>query len=88
MTYTLEIPVGNKRNGKKQFWAAKIAGTDPKWGFKREFLEPSDSSMSTKSYDLEDGVYNFVAYHGQEFIVVKNGEATEIKKEDILSHIQ
>lgn len=87
MTYTLEIPVGNTRNGKKQFWAAKIADTDPKWGFKREFLEPADSTLSSKSYELEDGVYNFVAYHGQEFIVVKNGEATEIQKDEVANYI-
>ncbi|MGM0122751.1 hypothetical protein IGI37_000117 [Enterococcus sp. AZ194] len=80
--FTLEIASGS-RNHKS--WVSKIEGTDPKWGFKRKFIDPTEPGI----YDLEDGVYNFkdapISY--QQYLVVKNGQATEIEKEEVLANL-
>lgn len=82
MTYTLAISTGSK---KSKSWVAQITGEDEKWGLKREFIN-QDSSV----YELENGVYNY--RNGETgkvaFIVVKNGEATEIAKEEALKALE
>lgn len=82
MTYTLSISTGSK---KSKSWVAKIVGEDAKWGLKREFINQDNST-----YELEDGVYNY--RNGENgkiaFIVVENGEAKEIEKDEALSEIE
>lgn len=82
MTYTLEM-AGGSRNHKS--WVAKVTGKDAKWGFKREFIEAADYG----EWNLEDGVYNIkdASKNDQQFIVVKNGQMTEIEKEEVLANI-
>jgi len=78
MTYTLTISTGSK---KYPSWVARITGPDKKWGFKREFI-----NQDTSTYELSDGIYNYRNGETDKvaFIVVKDGEATEIKRDEVL----
>lgn len=81
-TFTLEL------SGNKKFkpWAAKITGEDEKFGLKREFLNADEQDGNNKEYWLFDGVYEYTEGR-RTFIVVKDGEATQIEKEDVINYI-
>lgn len=82
MTYKLEISEGSRKHPS---WVAKVTGEDAKYGFKREFI----TTETPGDWELEDGVYNFKngARKDQQFIVVKDGQMTEINKSDVLSYV-
>ncbi|WP_430609666.1 hypothetical protein [Enterococcus sp. DIV0876] len=80
--YTLEISGGSRKH---KSWVAKVNGTDAKWGFARTFVEAADYGV----YKLEDGVYNIkdAAKNDQQFLLVANGKAIEIEKEEVLANL-
>lgn len=82
MTYKLEISEGSRKHPS---WVAKVTGKDAKWGFKREFI----NTDTPGDLELEDGVYNIKngSRQDQQFLVIKNGEAKEINKEEVLSYV-
>lgn len=81
-TFTLEL-TGNK---KFKPWAAKIVGKDEKFGFERKFLNADEKDGNNLEFWLFDGVYEYTGSR-RTFIVVKNGEAIQIEKEDVLNYI-
>lgn len=83
---------------KSNSWVARITGLDPKYGFKREFLQPTrdySQANSTGSrgiyayYALPPGIYE--VNHRETwkrvrryFCKVENLEIVEISKEDVI----
>jgi hypothetical protein len=88
------IKVNHQPSGGKE-WVAEIVGRDPKYKFKREFLQPvsRDWSSSGKtgftSFELEPGkVYEVnEPWKGRRFVEVKNNEIVAISAEEVLSRI-
>ena len=88
------IKVNHQPSGGKE-WVAEIVGRDPKYKFKREFLQPvsRDWSSSGKtgftSFELEPGkVYEVnEPWKGRRFVEVKNNEIVAISAEEVLSKI-
>ena len=88
------IKVNHQPSGGKE-WVAEIVGRDPKYKFKREFLQPvsRDWSYSGKtgltSFELEPGkVYEVnEPWKGRRFVEVQNGEIVVISAEEVLSKI-
>lgn len=80
--FKLEIAGGSKHH---KSWVAQIKGTDAHWGFKREFIKAAEYGV----WELEDGVYNIkdASKNDQQFLVVKDGQAVEIKKEEVLAYV-
>ncbi len=82
VAFTLNMAGGSKKH---KSWVAKINGEDAKWGFNRTFIDAVDYGV----WSLADGVYNIkdASKNEQEFILIKNGEAVEIEKEEVLSFV-
>jgi hypothetical protein len=88
------LKVKHQPSGGKE-WVAEIVGRDPKYKFKREFLQPvsRDWSYSGKtgltSFELEPGkVYEVnEPWKGRRFVEVQNGEIVVISAEEVLSKI-
>ena len=88
------IKVNHQPSGGKE-WVAEIVGRDPKYKFKREFLQPvsRDWSYSGKtgltSFELEPGkVYEVnEPWKGRRFVEIQNGEIVVISAEEVLSKI-
>jgi hypothetical protein len=88
------IKVNHQPSGGKE-WVAEITGRDPKYKYKREFLQPvsRDWSSSGKtgltSFELEPGkVYEVnEPWKGRRFVEVQNGEIVVISAEEVLSKI-
>lgn len=77
--FLLEVASGSRKH---KSWVAKVTGEDKKWGFKREFVDAKEPGV----YELEDGVYNFknAERNYQQYLVIRNGKAVEIEKEEVL----
>ena len=94
MKRNMVIKVNHQPSGGKE-WVAEIIGRDPKYKFKREFLQPvsRDWSYSGKtgltSFELEPGkVYEVnEPWRGRRFVEVKNNEIVTISAEEVLSRI-
>jgi len=88
------IKVNHQPSGGKE-WVAEIVGRDPKYKFKREFLQPvsRDWSSSGKtgftSFELEPGkVYEVnEPWKGRRFVEIQNGELKTLNTEEALSKI-
>lgn len=80
--FTLEL-TGNK---KFKPWVAKIVGKDEDFGFDRKFMNADEKNGSNLEFWLFDGVYEYTGSR-RTFIVVKDGEATQIEKEDVINYI-
>ena len=88
------LKVNHQPSGGKE-WVAEITGRDPKYKFKREFLQPvsRDWSSSGKtgltSFELEPGkVYEVnEPWKGRRFVEIQNGEIVAISAEEVLSKI-
>lgn len=69
-----------------KFWVAKIIGSDPKWGMKREFINDKDGAVIN-----EDGIYQIYrtcqwAKRAEEyFMKVTNNNYEIITKQDVLA---
>ena len=91
---TMILKVNHQPSGGKE-WVAEITGRDPKYTFKREFLNAvaRDWSYSgktgTTSYELEPGkVYEVnEPWKGRRFVEVQNGEVKTLTAEDVLNRI-
>ncbi len=60
------VIITGEQIGSNKPWVARIAGTDPRWGLKREFLSgirdySGSNSVGTRgietTFELEDGIY-------------------------------
>lgn len=77
-------------------WVAEITGTDPKYGFKREFLreDTKDTSYSGKtgrvSYLLTEGkVYEICeAWKGRYYTTIKEGDIQRLTREELEHNLQ
>jgi len=90
----------NSKYGTGKFYIAEITGTDPKYKYKREFLDRNtdyNSSSKTTWYSYsatikKDGIYEFVesnAYKSnKEYFVIKNGERKDIKQKEIEDYLK
>ena len=94
MKRNMIIKVNHHPSGGKE-WVAEIVGRDPKYKFKREFLQPVSRDWSysgktgTTSFELEPGkVYEVnEPWRGRRFVEVKNNEIVTISAEEVLSRI-
>src|SRR5690606_8442567 len=88
------IKVNHQPSGGKE-WVAEITGRDPKYTFKREFLNAVARNWSysgktgTTSFELEPGkVYEInEPWKGRRFVEIQNGELKTLNTEEVLSKI-
>ena len=88
------IKVNHQPSGGKE-WVAEITGRDPKYTFKRKFLNAVARDWSyrgktgTTSFELENGKIYEVnePWKGRRFVEVKNSEIVTISAEEVLSRI-
>ena len=88
------LKVNHQPSGGKE-WVAEITGRDPKYTFKREFLNAvaRDWSYSgktgTTSYELEPGKIYEVnePWKGRRFVKIQDGKIVVISAEEVLSKI-
>ena len=86
------IKINHQPSGGKE-WVAEIVGRDPKYTFKREFLNAvaRDWSYSgktgTTAYELENGkIYEInEPWKDRRFVEVRNGEIKTLDTEEVLS---
>ena len=94
MERNMVIKINHQPSGGKE-WVAEIVGRDPKYKFKREFLQPVSRDWSysgktgTTSFELEPGkVYEVnEPWRGRRFVEVRNGELKTLDTEEVLSKI-
>ena len=94
MERNMVIKVNHQPSGGKE-WVAEIIGRDPKYKFKRKFLQPVSRDWSysgktgTTSFELEPGkVYEVnEPWKGRRFVEVQNGELKTLDTEEVLSKI-
>lgn len=79
-TATLTISAGS-RNHKS--WVAKIDGVDPKYGFKRTFIDSSDHNLSERTYNLGAGLYEVCNAGERYFIRVVGGQINKVAHENV-----
>ena len=69
-----------------KFWVAKITGSDPKWGMKREFVNDKEGALIK-----EDGFYqiyrncNWAKRPEEYFIKVSGSDYEIVTKQDVLA---
>jgi len=81
---TIELYESNKY----RCWAAEITGTDSKFGFAREFMNPVKVQGNYKIYELEEGkLYNYLNDNQQHFVKVVNSRLVEITKDEMESMV-
>lgn len=88
------LKVNHQPSGGKE-WVAEITGRDPKYTFKREFLNAVSRDWSysgktgTTSYELEPGKIYEVnePWKGRRFVEIQNGELKTLNTEEVLSKI-
>lgn len=93
-TMTTVIWVRHQPSGGKE-WIAEIIGRDPKYTYKRNFLQPvgrdwsSSGRTGSTAFELEEGkIYEIrEPYRGRRFVAVQNGEIITISPEDVLARI-
>jgi hypothetical protein len=72
-------------------WAAKITGTDPKWGLKREFVDVRERDADGRLSFLTDepGVYQFNSARTRYCVeLAADGSAKIVSEEDALAALQ
>ena len=88
------IIVNHQPSGGKE-WVAEITGRDPKYTFKRKFINPVARNWSysgktgTTSFELEPGkVYEInEPWKGRRLVEIQNGELKTLNTEVVLSKI-
>lgn len=72
-------------------WLARITGTDPKFGFAREFVH-SNGGHSSRSGDtgstswmVEDGLYEVNGRGGRGYVAVEGGKERAITRAQLLA---
>ncbi len=88
------IKVNHQPSGGKE-WVAEITGRDPKYTFKRKFINAVARNWSysgktgTTSFELEPGkVYEInEPWKGRRFVEIQNGELKTLNTEEVLSKI-
>jgi len=77
--YTYTLMTSNRQKA----WMAEVTGTDPKYTFKRNFLEVYEDGGRWIDFRLEDGkLYNWNEGREQHFGFVEDGKLYEISKHD------
>ena len=85
---TIKLSFGSK---KYKSWVAEITGKDAKYGFARKFLNTDD--RETAEVTLANGVYQIngqgaADFYEKAFIVVKDGQVTEIEEAEVMAAIE
>lgn len=85
---TIKLSFGSK---KYKSWVAEITGQDAKYGFARKFINLDD--RETDEVTLANGVYQINGqgasdFYEKAFIVVKDGEVTEIEESEVMDAIE
>lgn len=85
---TIKLSFGSK---KYKSWVAEITGQDAKYGFARKFLNTDD--RETAEVSLANGVYQINGqgasdFYEKAFIIVKDGEVTEIEESEVMAAIE
>ena len=85
---TIKLSFGSK---KYKSWVAEITGQDAKYGFARKFINLDD--RETDEVTLANGVYQINGqgasdFYEKAFIVVKDGEVTEIEESEVMAAIE
>lgn len=85
---TIKLSFGSK---KYKSWVAEITGKDAKYGFARKFLNTDD--RETAEVTLANGVYQIngqgaADFYDKAFIVVKDGQVTEIEEAEVMAAIE
>lgn len=101
LTLTSKLSHNNSKYGYGKFWVAKITGTDPKWGLKREFVQKDteyDNSSKTTWYHFtayltESGIYEFREENNYKtmhyfFELTDSGEEVKLTKEEVLERLE
>jgi hypothetical protein len=78
-----EYTTGNKA------WAAKIVGSDPKWKFRREFLNKQRGGIQISPIQEGDIIEEVVYSHSgknrsENYFLVKNGGLEEITEKEVI----
>ena len=84
------ITLNHQPSGGKE-WVAEIVGIDSKFGFKREFLNPTEKNWSSSGrtgetvYQIEENkIYEYnEPWKGRGFFTVRNGEIVWLEKEEV-----
>ena len=75
-------------------WLARITGTDPKFGFAREFVHSSDLSSSRSgstgrtSWLVDDGLYELNGRGGRGYVAVEGGKERAITRAQLLAALR
>ena len=85
---TIKLSFGSK---KYKSWVAEITGKDAKYGFARKFLNTDD--RETAEVTLANGVYQINGqgasdFYEKAYIIVKDGEVTEIEESEVMAAIE
>ena len=85
---TIKLSFGSK---KYKSWVAEITGKDAKYGFARKFLNIND--RETAEVTLANGVYQINGqgasdFYDKAYIIVKDGEVTEIEESEVMAAIE
>lgn len=71
-------------NGSKGQWLAIVEDFDPKFEYKRDFLEEDEIVRHIFCYNVKEGnIYNWDEGKGQKFGIIENNELYEISKQDV-----
>jgi hypothetical protein len=89
------ITLNHQPSGGKE-WIAEIIGTDSKFGFKREFLNPISKSWSSSgrtgetTFQIEeDKIYEYnEPWKGRGFLIIRNGKVVWLEKEDVIKILE
>lgn len=87
--------INHQPSGGKE-WVAEIVGLDAKYGLARRFLRPVDRRWSGSgktgdtAFELEEGAVYEVnePWRGRRFVVVRDGKAVHISRDDVMKLIQ
>ena len=85
---TIKLSFGSKKYKSR---VAEITGKDAKYGFARKFLNTDD--RETAEVTLANGVYQIngqgaADFYDKAFIVVKDGQVTEIEEAEVMAAIE
>lgn len=85
---TIKLSFGSS---KYKSWVAEITWKDAKYGFARKFIDTKD--RETAEVTLKNGVYQINGqgasdFYDKAFIVVKDGEVTEIEETEVMAAVE
>lgn len=80
---TVEVWAYGPKYGSGKGWVAKILGTDSRYRFEREFVEPIRGDRREQIFALGDGLYEVCSYSGSSpvkyFLEVAGGQGNRVE---------